>query len=145
MQYKLTPIELKDYEWLERLRRSVYQELFIKTWGAWDEQRHKRHFQSCLENGHIYIVDVNGNHVGMLQLFENVEYIEIGEIQVLPEHQGRGLGTVIINDVIATARGRKIPVRLKVGLRNDSAMRLYQRLGFQVLEESETHYHMGIK
>jgi ribosomal protein S18 acetylase RimI-like enzyme len=33
-------------------------------------------------------------------------------------------------------------VRLSVALKNDAALRLYQRLGFRRVAQSETHHHM---
>ncbi len=39
MEYRLIGALASDEEWLERLRRDVYQELFQTTWGGWDEAR----------------------------------------------------------------------------------------------------------
>ena len=40
----------------------------------------------------------------------------------------------------ARAHGRS--VCLRVGLKNEAAIRLYERLGFDSVRESETHCHM---
>jgi len=48
MTYQLVPALMEDQAWLERLRRDVYLELFVATFGSWDEVRHARQFSECL-------------------------------------------------------------------------------------------------
>ena len=145
IQYRLISASASDDGWLEDLRRSVYQELFQATWGGWDEARHMRHFSECIERGHISIIEVDGVRVGMVQLFDDAGAVEVGEIQVLPRHQNRGVGTRVLMDIIADADQHLKCVRLSVGLKNDKAFRLYQRLGFRRVDQSETHNHMEYK
>ena len=142
MQYRLISTLPSDETWLEALRRSVYQELFQATWGGWDEDRHRRHFSECIRRGQISIVEVDGARIGMVQLFDEAEAVEVCEIQIQPEHQNRGVGTRVLKDIIAEAHRRRKPVRLRVGLKNERAFRLYERLGFRRVEQSETHNHM---
>ncbi len=145
MQYRLISAAASDEAWLESLRRCVYQELFHATWGGWDEDRHLRHFTACLERGHISVIEVHGARVGMVQIFNEPTAVEVAEIQVHPSHQNRGLGTCVLRDVIATAGDRRKAVRLRLGLENDKALRLYQRLGFRLVAQSETHNHMELE
>ena len=140
--YTLIEASPCDTAWLEALRRSVYQELFVLTWGGWDEARHQRHFATCLEQRCISIIHINQSPVGMLQLFENDAELDIGEIQILPTHQNLGIGTQILQDIIQRGALAKKDVRLRVGLQNLKARRLYERLAFVVESTSETHYHM---
>lgn len=90
MNYRMVTASPEDEAWLENLRRSVYQELFYATWGGWDESRHKRHFAECVARGHISIIEVDGIRVGMIQMFDEAEGVEVGEIQVQPADQSRG-------------------------------------------------------
>ncbi len=140
--YTLTDISLKDTAWLDTLRRDVYQELFQLTWGGWDEARHQRHFAACLEQGRISIIHVDQTPVGMLQLFENDAELEIAEIQVSLSQQNLGIGTQLLQDIIARGALARKEVRLRVGLHNLKARRLYERLGFVVELTSATHHHM---
>ncbi|HVN87486.1 MAG TPA: GNAT family N-acetyltransferase [Candidatus Binatia bacterium] len=142
MPYRLIPAVPADEQWLETLRRSAYEQLFQATWGAWDEARHRRHFSECIKRGHISIIEADGVRVGMLQLFDERGAVEIGEIQVAPSHQNRGIGTRVLLEVIADAHRRSKPVRLRVGLKNEHAFRLYQRLGFRHVALSDTHHHL---
>ena len=68
----------------------------------------------------------------------------LANIQVLPEWQGRGLGSRIVELVaaIAHARGRTLVLRvLKV---NPRAQRFYERLGLQVTGDQQHHWSMAL-
>jgi ribosomal protein S18 acetylase RimI-like enzyme len=142
MSYRMIAALPEDEAWLEDLRRSIYQDLFYATWGGWDEARHIRHFSECIARGHIFLIEVNGERVGMIQIFDETNAVQVGEIQVLSSHQNRGVGTAVLRDVIARAQESNKSVRLSVGLKNDKAYRLYRRLGFHTVERTETHHHM---
>ncbi len=142
MPYRLVPATEKDRPWLEELRRAVYQDLFVATWGGWDEARHRRHFATCWERGDICAVEMDGIRVGMIQVFEHTDAVEVGEIQVHPSYQGRGIGTRLLQDTLARAHAQRKKVSLSTGLQNRRAFKLYQRLGFVHVAQTETHYHM---
>lgn len=139
----LRPAATSDESWLEALRRAVYQELFVTTFGAWDEARHARQWAECWARGHISIVEIADEPVGMIQLYERPDAIEIGEVQVLPRCQRRGIGTQLLRDTISRAHARRQHVLLTVALKNDAAHRLYLRLGFADVSQSESHFHMA--
>ncbi len=127
---------------MDGLRRRAYAELFDATWGGWDEARHSRHFLGSMRRGHISIIEVDGDRVGMIQVFEDDRGVEVGEIQIDPSHQGRGIGTSVLLEVLSDADAQGREVSLRVGLRNDRAIRLYERLGFRTVERTATHRHM---
>jgi ribosomal protein S18 acetylase RimI-like enzyme len=143
MLYLLVPAMPEDKGWLEQLRRSFYQELFFATWGCWDEARHLRHCAECWERGGIFCLEVEGVRVGMIQLFENSDTIEVGEIQIEPNHQNQTVGSRVLCDTIARAHEQRKKVLLSVALKNERANRLYQRLGFQEIARNETHNLMA--
>jgi len=143
MVYQLVPASIEDEAWLERLRRDVYQELFTATFGSWDETRHARQFGECLNRGGISIIEVDGAPVGMIQLFDQSDAVEVGEIQIQPSHQNQGIGTRVLKDTIAQVHEQRRKVLLSVALKNDRAYQLYQRLGFQKVAHNDTHNFMA--
>ncbi|NBC22667.1 MAG: GNAT family N-acetyltransferase [Gammaproteobacteria bacterium] len=142
MEHSLRPASEADKEWLDFLRREAYRDLFDATWGGWDEARHRRHFSEFWEAGGISTVTVDGQAVGVVQLFDSEGTVEIGEIQVLPERQKGGLGTRILMDVIERAKKEGKRASLYLGLKNQGAFRLYERLGFEETGRSDTHIFM---
>jgi ribosomal protein S18 acetylase RimI-like enzyme len=57
--------------------------------------------------------------------------LRLVDIALLPEQQGRGLGTALIEDLQRQAASRRVPLRLQVRPGNP-AFRLYSRLGFRL-------------
>ena len=112
MVYQLVPASIEDEAWLERLRRDVYQELFTATFGSWDETRHARQFGECLNRGGISIIEVDGARVGMIQLFDQSDAVEVGEIQIQPSHQNQEIGSRVLKDTIAQVHGQRRKVLL---------------------------------
>lgn len=142
MRYHLTPATPADGPWLEALRRAAYQELFLATWGHWDEARHQRQWADCWARGDIQLVEFGGERIGMIQLHEHADRVEISEIQIQPSAQGRGIGSRLVRDVQAQAHTQRRKVSLSTGLANHRAVRLYERLGFTEASRSDTHVHM---
>ena len=62
-------------------------------------------------------------------------------IGVLKAFRGRGIGTQLIESVKAKAFSEGLPVTLRV-LKVNPARIWYERLGFVMAEERETHYYM---
>ena len=114
----------------------------MATFGDWDEERHKRHCDECWQQGGVFLVIVGGSRVGMIQLFERKDAIEIGEIQIHPSHQNQRIGTQLLEDVMAKAHQHGKSVVLSVALKNERAYRLYERLGFHCTGRNDTHHHM---
>lgn len=143
MPYRLVSASIEDEAWLEQLRRDVYQELFVATFGCWDEARHARQFSECLKRGGISIIEVDGTRVGMIQLFDQPNAVEVCEIQIKPSHQNQGIGSRVLKDTIARAHERRKKVLLYVALKNERAYQLYRRLGFQRVAHNDTHNLMA--
>jgi ribosomal protein S18 acetylase RimI-like enzyme len=139
MAYRLVPASPQDEPWLENLRRAVYQELFVSTFGGWDEARHARQFRECWKKGQIAVIEVDAVRVGMIQLFERADGVEVGEIQILPGHQNLGIGSEVLKNTVAKAHQQGKNVLLSVGLKNEHAYRLYERLGFRKVASNDTH------
>ena len=79
----------------------------------------------------------------MIQLFDQPDAVEVGEIQIQPSHQNRGFGTRVLNDIVFGAHEQHKKVSLSLGSKNDRAYQLYQRLGFRQVARTNTHIHMA--
>jgi ribosomal protein S18 acetylase RimI-like enzyme len=139
MRYRLLRAAVNDQRWLDQLRRSVYRDLFIATFGSWDEERHVRHTSECWDRGDISIIEVGGERVGMIQILDQTGFVEIGELQIQPSHQSRGIGSRILSDIVNQAHKRGKNVKLSVALKNERANEFYQRCGFRLVAQTETH------
>lgn len=144
MEYSRRAATEADKDWLDQLRRQAYADLFDATWGAWDEERHVRHFAESWRQGHIDLVEVNAERVAMIQVLESDTALTVEEIQVLPAYQSLGLGRALLNEVIAHARSRGRHTELAVACQNVRAKALYLRIGFEQVGVSDTHFLMRL-
>jgi ribosomal protein S18 acetylase RimI-like enzyme len=70
-----------------------------------------------------------GQPVGALWADEGSQGIHVLDIAVLPAWRGQGIGTRCLQDLMAVAARRHLPVTLQVA-HDNPARRLYERLGF---------------
>jgi ribosomal protein S18 acetylase RimI-like enzyme len=87
------------------------------------------------------IILLAGAPVGLLKVVRGADNWDLVQIQIVPEKQGRGFGTGILERLLADAVQAQVSVSLSV-LRSNPARRLYERLGFRIVSENDHAYHM---
>ncbi len=81
-----------------------------------------------------------GETAGYLLISERADCAELEDLFLYPDFQNKGIGTAIVKDIIANTQK---PVFLYVFVKNDGAVRLYRRLGFEIAETvGKTRYKM---
>ncbi|MCR4279500.1 MAG: GNAT family N-acetyltransferase, partial [Candidatus Zambryskibacteria bacterium] len=83
-----------------------------------------------------------GKDIGRLRIVRSPESISIGGIQILPEFQGRGIGTAIVKDLIVESETTGTPITLEVHYINEQAISFYKNLGFQETGKTEKQFLM---
>ena len=91
---------------------------------------------------HIYVVRMHECEVaGFCAFWLVLDEIHINNFAIRPEFRGRGMGTALLHHVLAEAR--RLGARratLEVRASNESARRLYERLGFYVAATRREYY-----
>ncbi len=87
------------------------------------------------------IVLMSGEPIGLLKFIRKDRPWLLQQVQLLPEYQNRGFGTEIITAVLAQASEEGVAIELHV-LKVNPAKRLYERLGFSVVGESQASFTM---
>jgi ribosomal protein S18 acetylase RimI-like enzyme len=80
-------------------------------------------------NASFNIIYIEGEPSGRLYLNRGLTDYRIIDISLLPACRNRGIGTLILQDIIAEAEAATLSVRLSVVM-NNPARHLYERLGF---------------
>lgn len=137
----LRPATADDRKFLWELHRTSIRPYVEATWG-WDEAWQVAHFRERFDPAQFEIVEMEGTAVGCLRVERRPDALFLSVIEIAPAYQGRGIGTSLIRSLMAEAAGRGQPVELQVLRANPAARRLYERLGFVLTSESETHYRM---
>jgi len=79
--------------------------------------------------------------IGRVLLSFCSDEIRLVDISLLPEFRSRGLGAALVGWVQAQARAEGKALRLHVAPEN-RARNLYERLGFQIIEDRQSHLFM---
>jgi ribosomal protein S18 acetylase RimI-like enzyme len=132
----------EDFEFLFRLHKEVMREYVEDTWGAWDDDWQRDDYRKQFLPGNLQIIQVQGRDIGALFIQERAEEIFIASLEILPEYQRQGIGSAVMQGLVEAAAKQDKPVALQVLKVNRGARSLYQRLGFGVTGENDTHYIM---
>ena len=82
---------------------------------------------------HTYTrIYADGVHGGFYRFVPGDGVMELDDLYIFPEFQGRGIGTRVIEKCCGETEK---PVMLYVFVRNTGAWQLYQRLGFEIREK----------
>lgn len=139
--YTLRAATQDDYEWLRQLHHAVMRESLERIRG-WNEAQQDTYFRASFDPDQLQIVEMGGEDVGVLSVVRRADELYVRDIQVVGLHQGKGLGTALIQDIQTEALERGLPVTLRV-LRASRARRLYEQLRFVTTGETAVDYTMA--
>jgi GNAT superfamily N-acetyltransferase len=127
-----------DFGFLYSLHEQTMKSYVDQTWG-WNDSDQLARFRAGFDPMKRRIIVCGGQDVGVLAVEESPRGVFIGIVQITPPWQRLGIGTQVIEDITNAASIRGLPTRLQV-LKINPARRLYERLGFKLVEETQTHY-----
>jgi GNAT superfamily N-acetyltransferase len=121
--------------------KETMREYVISTWGTWLEEESRRQTVEQVSAGRTEIIELNGVPVGIQSIERAGTHIQLEQLYLREAFQRRGLGTQLVKKLLEEARKSKLPIRLRVLVVNP-AKKLYQRLGFVVVERTAVRYFM---
>jgi GNAT superfamily N-acetyltransferase len=119
---------------------------------AWDEATKEsflrmqfaaqdRYYRETFPNASYDLIVGSTGVLGRLYVDRGSDAVLVIDLALLPEHRGRGIGTTLLERVLDEARAAGLPVRVHVEQFN-RARRLYDRLGFRVIEDQGVYLLM---
>ena len=136
-QFETRPATAEDFHRLLRIRNQVLRE-YIEHVRGWDETREEARFRRNFKPDTTRVILSGDCVIGFLGVRPENDHLYMAQAYIIPEYQGRGIGTALIREVLS--RGR--PVELWVMKLNTGARRLYERLGFRVMREEKDDFRM---
>jgi len=130
-----------DSQFAYRTKKAAFKKYVEKVWG-WNEEEQRRLHQKRFAAQDFQVIQVSGIDVGILALVQQPDCVKVSQMFILPEYQNRGIGAACMIRIIEDASASKLPVRLQVLKVNSRAFKFYQRLGFRIVSESDTHVLM---
>jgi ribosomal protein S18 acetylase RimI-like enzyme len=138
-----------DLDFLFRLYASTREEeLRPVPWS--DEQKaiflrqqfeaQRTHYRGNYDNAEFLLILEHGTPIGRLYLHARHDDMRVMDISLMTEHRGRGIGGLLMKELIEEngAAGRAVSIHVE---QFNPAIRLYERLGFVPIE-SYGPYHL---
>jgi ribosomal protein S18 acetylase RimI-like enzyme len=130
------PITEQDLDFLSRVYASTRkEELALTDWS--DGQKHDflkmqfnaqhTYYQEHYSKADFQIILLNNEPIGRLYLERMEKEFRLIDIALLPAYRNRGIGSSLIEDIMAEAAKENKPVRIHVEEFNP-AMRLYEQM-----------------
>ncbi len=143
MEYTFRNCLMSDFDFLFNLKKQNFKWYIDKIWGWNDDEQRERLKQDLIE--HLtdkHIIIYNNIPIGIyaLHITDNGDCF-INEISILNEYQNKGIGTRILTNQLNENNNKKIRTILQV-FKENPAKKLYEKLGFTIYSETETHYQM---
>lgn len=140
--YKLKKYSDNYYNFVYEVKKEAYKKYVEENFGEWNEELQKEYFDKFINvvKENAYIIEYENKDIGFYngEVLENGDY-EIGNICIIPEYQGKGIGTKILKDIIKQNIKRNIKLQY---FKQNPVGNLYKRLGFVLVDESKYHYQM---
>lgn len=147
------PITDEDLPFLARLYASTRQEELAVT--PWTEEQKQaflqqqfeaqhRHYQEHYPEASFDVLQVDGEAAGRLYVSRWTREIRIVDIALLPEYRNRGIGSRVLEDLLDEGRrsGKSVSIHVE---KSNPALRLYERLGFEPIEDKGVYLLMEWK
>ena len=148
MRITLRPATTEDETFLHDLFVAVRGPMFAglpdDVAGPLLRQQHdaQRHGHATSHPGsHDHVVEVDGRPVGRWSVDRRSDAIVLVDVAIHPDDQGRGIGTHLIEELVAESERSGLPLHLSVAVDNP-ARRLYERLGFHTRTSASAYVLM---
>ncbi len=130
-----------DSDYAFAMRKAAFR-VYVDRSGGWDEQAERRRHERSFAVHDYRVICLRGEARGIVSLDLSGDRFKINQIFLAPAQQRQGIGGRCMALLIAEARRLDLPVLLRVMKVNPRARALYERLDFQVTDETDTHVVM---
>ena len=128
-----------DLDFARNAHHSAYRDVVVRQWGRWDEDLQDRFFDRDWGDARFDVILVGETVCGYTSIEDRADAVHVRELVLLPEYQGRGIGSALLRSVIARAKTERKLVRQRSCIENHRARSLYERHGFREIDREETH------
>lgn len=140
MHYDIRPGMRSDRDWLWSLYCLTMRKHVERAWG-WDEKFQLESFDKYLPAEGFQLIYKNSIPIGAYLLKDKNDHFWLEMLLICPDYQNQGLGTKVLNNIVATKCTPQKPLKFSV-IKSNPAFNLYKRLGFHLYDENDSFYKM---
>ena len=138
--------EYKDeyFECLYDMKKQAFKWYVENTYGPWIDKDQIKFFKDHINNyrNHTKIIKYNNEIIGLYTNYmdDNNENF-IGLFYLREDFRGNGIGTKVLQEQLRIDKDDNLNTTLRVFKQNPARF-LYEKVGFEIYEETEFHYKM---
>lgn len=132
---ELRAVTAADFDTLADLRVAAMRESLERV-GRFDPVRARERLRSTFAPEYTRLILVADERVGFHAVRPSPEGLRLDHLYIVPEFQNRGIGGLVLREILADADRRGLPV-LVGALKESASNRFYLRHGFVATSESE--------
>lgn len=124
--------ELAQVEWTGQEKQDFLEMQF---------QAQRRYYESEYPGAEFQIILSGGQPAGRLYVHRRENEIRIMDLALLPPYCGQGIGTHLLNEILAEGgrSGRRVTIHVEIF---NPALQLYERLGFRQVASNGVYYFL---
>lgn len=141
MDYTFRKAEESDFDYLLQIRRLTMDDYLLQNGLDISDKEHTFRIKYNFDDAKIILED--GVEVGLFKASYTAQNSQwyIYQIQIHPDYQGLGIGRKLIVNLCEQALKDNSSVGLSV-LKSNPVKRLYDRLGFTVIDSNSSGFEM---
>ncbi|PCJ56916.1 MAG: hypothetical protein COA79_17410 [Planctomycetota bacterium] len=129
-----------DKEFIKKIKFDGLRPYVTELWG-WDEQYQENNFNKNFNPENMDLIVYQNQKIGMIRTELQDDCLYLAEIFIDKLYRNKGIGTKIIKDLINSNKPK--PIKLQF-LKPNPVQSLYEKLGFRIIDETNSHYKMQI-
>lgn len=127
ISYTMRRYNNSDYNFAYEVKKCL-QKYVEQCWGEWNEQDQQKYFDNFIDQvkDNAYIIQFGNEDIGFYndKVLESGNY-EVGNICIIPEYQGKGIGSRILKDIMDRYSNTGIEIQF---FKQNPVGNLYERL-----------------
>lgn len=139
---ELCAVQLSDLGFAFAVTEAAMRGYVEQTWGAWQHDvqfdNHAKSFNPATHQ----VISVGGAAAGLIAVATTASHVQLEKLYLLPAFRNHGIGSQVLQSVLARAAAQRKPVRLRVLAVNTAAQRFYARHGFVVTDTTAERVFM---
>jgi len=125
--------ELAPVPWPEEAKRAFLDEQFALQ---------HDHYVKNYPGADLLLIERASRPVGRIYVYRSKNEIRLMDIALVPDWRNRGVGTMLLRELMDEARASGSSITLHVEP-NNPAQRMYERLGFRLIEHRGVYDFLG--
>lgn len=150
MKINFRKVSENDFPFLRKVYRSTREEELSRS-GMSDEDKSRfiefqfnaqhAHYSQAYKDAEFDLILLDDEPAGRLYIWRTETQIRIMDIALVPDFQGKGIGTRILQSIIKESEklGKKVTIHVEYF---NPALRLYERLGFKKVDDIGIYFYM---